>query len=112
MNENNLTLEEKQILLKVARQALEAGVRGEPLPALDPDEGTPNLRCEGASFVTLTIRGELRGCIGALEPYQPLAEDVREHAVAAALDDYRFPHVQASELASNFPAAGMGKNPG
>ena len=41
----------------------------------------------------------MRGCIGALEPYQPLAEDVREHAVAAALDDYRFPPVQKSELA-------------
>ena len=43
--------------------------------------------------------GELRGCIGALEPYQPLAEDVREHAVAAALEDYRFPQVQEKELA-------------
>jgi AmmeMemoRadiSam system protein A len=100
MNVNNLTPEEKLTLLKVARQALEAGVRGKPLPGLDPDEMTPNLRGEGASFVTLTVRGELRGCIGALEPYQPLAEDVREHAVAAALDDYRFPHVQVSELAN------------
>jgi AmmeMemoRadiSam system protein A len=45
------------------------------------------------------VRGNLRGCIGALEPYQSLAEDVREHAVAAALQDYRFPPVQASELA-------------
>jgi AmmeMemoRadiSam system protein A len=40
----------------------------------------------------------LRGCIGALEPYQALAEDVREHAVAAALEDYRFPPVQRAEL--------------
>ncbi|MGZ6347467.1 MAG: AmmeMemoRadiSam system protein A [Anaerolineales bacterium] len=100
MNENKLTPEEKHTLLKVARQSLEAGVRGKPLPGLDLDEMTPNLRSEGASFVTLTVHGELRGCIGALEPYQPLAEDVREHAVAAALDDYRFPHVQSSELAS------------
>ncbi|MBI3739281.1 MAG: AmmeMemoRadiSam system protein A, partial [Chloroflexi bacterium] len=39
-----------------------------------------------------------RGCIGALEPYQPLAQDVREHAIAAALEDPRFPPVTASEL--------------
>ncbi|MCK7483261.1 MAG: AMMECR1 domain-containing protein [Candidatus Moduliflexus flocculans] len=39
----------------------------------------------------MTIRGQLRGCIGALEAYQPLADDVREHAVAAALEDPRFP---------------------
>ena len=56
------------------------------------------MKAGGASFVTLTINGDLRGCIGALEPYQPLAEDVREHAVAAALEDYRFPQVQESEL--------------
>jgi AmmeMemoRadiSam system protein A len=59
---------------------------------------TPHLREEGASFVTLTVRGQLRGCIGALEPYQPLAEDVREHAVAAALEDPRFPPVSEREL--------------
>ena len=52
---------------------------------------TPALQAEGASFVTLTVHGGLRGCIGALEPYQSLAEDVREHAAAAALNDYRFP---------------------
>ena len=97
--DDKLTLEEKQILLQLARQALEAGVRGIPLPTLDLAALTPALRAGGASFVTLTVSGELRGCIGALEPYQPLAEDVREHAVAAALEDYRFPQVQESELA-------------
>lgn len=94
-----LTPEEKKTLLRLAREALETGVRGAPLPPLDKPSLTPILRAEGASFVTLTVHGNLRGCIGALEPYQPLAEDVREHAVAAALEDYRFPTVQESELA-------------
>ena len=94
-----LTPEEKQTLLRLARQALETGVRGGRLPPLDKASLTPSLRLEGASFVTLTVGGNLRGCIGALEAYQPLAEDVREHAVAAALEDYRFPTVQESELA-------------
>lgn len=96
--DNRLTAEEKQYLLKLARQSLEAGVRGQPLPSLDPAALTPALRAPGASFVTLTKGGALRGCIGALEPYQSLAEDVREHAVAAALEDYRFPPVQPNEL--------------
>ena len=52
------------------------------------------LQGTGASFVTLTIKGDLRGCIGALEAYQPLAIDVQDHAVAAALEDYRFPQVR------------------
>ena len=96
--DDKLSPEEKQTLLQIARQALEAGVRGEPLPALDRFALTSTLLAEGASFVTLTKGGDLRGCIGALEPYQPLAADVREHAVAAALEDYRFPNVRPSEL--------------
>ena len=97
--ENQLTTEERLFLLKLARQALEAGVRGQALPALDLANISIRLRQDGASFVTLTHRGELRGCVGALEAYQPLAEDVREHAIAAALQDYRFPPVQERELA-------------
>ncbi len=97
--EDKLTHEEKKALLRLARQSLEAGVRGTRLPTLDPAELTPTLKAEGAAFVTLTIHGDLRGCIGALEPYQSLAEDVREHAVAAALEDPRFPQVQENELA-------------
>src|SRR5512137_203589 len=96
--DDKLTLEEKQLLLKLARQSLEAGVRGLPLPALDPAELTPTLEADGASFVTLTVHGDLRGCIGALQPYQSLVEDVREHAVAAALEDPRFPQVRENEL--------------
>lgn len=93
-----LTFEEKQTLLRLARQALEACAHGRKLPPLDRSALTPALRADGASFVTLTINGELRGCIGALDAYQPLAEDVRAHAVAAAREDYRFPPVQAAEL--------------
>ena len=93
-----LTSEEKQTLLRLARQALELGVRGEKLPPLDWDSLSPTLRADGASFVTLTVRGDLRGCVGALEAYQSLAADVREHAIAAALEDYRFRPVQVAEL--------------
>jgi AmmeMemoRadiSam system protein A len=93
-----LTEGERGILLHLAREAIESAVRKEKLPPLDLQSLPPTLRENGASFVTLTLHANLRGCIGALEAYQPLAEDVREHAIAAALDDPRFPPVSKSEL--------------
>lgn len=99
MTLDQLSVEEKKTLLQLARQALEAGVLGEKLLQLDLQLMSPRLQEHGATFVTLTIDGKLRGCIGALEAYQPLAEDVREHAIAAGLQDFRFPNVEPQELA-------------
>jgi AmmeMemoRadiSam system protein A len=96
--DDQLTQEERLTLLTLARQALQAAVCGEVPSPLHLELLPPPLRELGASFVTLTCAGELRGCIGALEPYLPLAEDVRQHAVAAALEDYRFLPVTAYEL--------------
>jgi AmmeMemoRadiSam system protein A len=95
-----LTDSEKQILLQHAREAMEYGVTGRTLPILDQNSLPPNLLEHGSSFVTLTIHTELRGCIGSLEANQPLVDDVREHAIAAALQDPRFPPVQPAELDS------------
>lgn len=89
---------EQNLLLKIARQALEHAVRGETLPLINLTELPPALREHGASFVTLTIDDRLRGCIGVLDAHQPLALDVQEHAVAAARQDYRFPQVKPVEL--------------
>ena len=96
--EKFLSEDERTFLLNLARQALHNAVNGEAVPLIQAESLTPNLRETGASFVTLTRKGVLRGCIGALEPYQGLAADVREHAAAAALEDYRFPPVQPDEL--------------
>jgi AmmeMemoRadiSam system protein A len=96
--QDHLTLEEQQTLLRLAREAIMIRLKGEKLPRLDVASLPARLRENGASFITLTTRGELRGCIGALEAYQPLAEDVREHAVAAALEDPRFAPVSEGEL--------------
>ncbi len=94
----NLTPQEKELLLKLARQALHEGVGGAQPEPLELAELPEVLRQPGATFVTLTRQGELRGCVGTLEAYQPLAEDVREHALAAALADYRFPPVSPAEV--------------
>lgn len=98
MSTKPLTEGEKQILLRVARQAMACAVQGKPRPAIEAGSLTPRLLELGACFVTLTIEGDLRGCIGALEAYQPLVEDVQEHAVSAALEDPRFPPVSTEEL--------------
>ena len=93
-----LTRAEKQILLRLARQGLEAAVRR--IPAPEPPHGarTPALERLGCSFVTLTEDGELRGCIGGLVAEEPLWQDVQHRAGQAALDDYRFIPVQVDEL--------------
>jgi len=83
------------ILLALARTAI--GSR------LGLDTGTSQLTGEmqqqAASFVTLQINGCLRGCIGSLEAYRPLQEDVQANAVAAAFSDPRFPPLTPDEFA-------------
>ncbi len=98
MPEEHLSESDRVFLLSLARHSIENYLYNQPLPKLDLQILAPILKQEGASFVTLTIRGNLRGCVGALEPYQSLAEDVIEHAIAAAFQDYRFPPVQAAEI--------------
>ncbi len=93
-----LSMEERQVLLNMARKALEDAVYGKQLEPLELELISPCLQEPGATFVTLRRQGELRGCIGALEAYQSLAEDVREHAIAAGLQDYRFSPVTPEEL--------------
>lgn len=52
----------------------------------------------GAAFVTLTVDGRLRGCIGSLEAHRPLVDDVRDNARAAAFRDPRFPPLSRDEF--------------
>ena len=58
----------------------------------------PELAKLAASFVTLTQKGQLRGCIGSLEARRALAADVAENALAAAFSDPRFPPLRCAEL--------------
>ena len=80
-------------LLARARNAI-AGELGLPAGA-EPDHAA--LAEPGATFVTLTEGGRLRGCIGSLEAWRSLDADVRANACAAAFRDPRFPPVSAAE---------------
>jgi AmmeMemoRadiSam system protein A len=95
-----LSREEKVYLLTLARNAINLAIKGQAQPKINVAGLSELLKADGAAFVTLTKNKELRGCIGALEAYQPLVNDVREHAIAAALEDYRFPPVSSDELAA------------
>ncbi len=84
-----------ELLLPIARAAI-AGALG--LDAQAPEDASC-LQEPGACFVTLTQRGQLRGCIGSLEARRSLLADVKANAVAAALQDPRFAPLTPGELA-------------
>ena len=84
-----------KILLHLARAAIakELGFKSHDFPLIDW------LEEPGATFVTLTLQGQLRGCIGSLEAYRPLIEDLQRNAVASAFRDPRFPPLSKEEFA-------------
>ncbi len=85
-----------EALLALARGAIGArmGVAAEAVAA------HAALAAHGATFVTLRLDGDLRGCIGTLEAHRPLGVDVRANAVAAAFRDPRFPPLPVREFAA------------
>lgn len=91
-------------LLAAARAAIAAQVGGQPAPSLAGPEASRSagvddaLARAGCAFVTIHLDGQLRGCIGELEPGRPLAQVVARCAAAACSRDPRFPPVKASEL--------------
>ncbi len=94
----DFTIEEKKTLLRIARASIEEKLKSGRNLDLDLGSLPPRLREPGASFVTLEIHGSLRGCIGSVEAYRPLAEDVRDNAIKAAFNDPRFPPLTIGEL--------------
>ena len=90
--------ESRRLLLGVAWDSLRHGLaKGVPIQP-DPADYPEPLREHRAAFVTLHRHGDLRGCIGHLEPCQPLVLDVADNAFAAAFHDPRFPRLETREL--------------
>jgi AmmeMemoRadiSam system protein A len=86
-------------LLDLARQAIAVAVGAAPRGAAEPAP-EPWLLAPGACFVTLTLGGRLRGCIGSVRAARPLLDDLRGNARAAALADPRFPPLTGAELSA------------
>ncbi len=91
-----LSIKEKEELKSIAKLAVEKHVRGEEYTV--SSERSVALNEERGAFVTLKVRGRLRGCIGVFDPEKPLFEVVREMAVAACSTDSRFNPVTEDEL--------------
>ena len=80
--------QQKQTLLKVARDTVEAVINRRPTEKPQSDDPEMNVPC--GCFVTLKNRGRLRGCIGQFTSESPLIELVSEMAKASATGDPRF----------------------
>lgn len=92
--------DERKTLLKLARKAITTFLTGsnDTKIEIDKNELTPNLKQKRATFITLTINDNLRGCIGHIMPIQTLYKDVIDNARAAAFHDPRFYPLEKSEL--------------
>ena len=95
MEIRSFTRAERVRLLQFVREALERDLAGAELPAPPP---FPRLAETGSCFVTLKEAGELRGCIGNIEAFEPLGENLLRNAINASQSDPRFPPLEAEEL--------------
>ena len=93
-----LTQPERATLKDLARDSVQSGL--DHLRALDIKltDYPKSLTVEKASFVTLKINNNLRGCIGSLEAHRPLVVDISHNAFAAAFNDPRFPPLTKNEF--------------
>jgi AmmeMemoRadiSam system protein A len=89
---------EEHFLLHRAREAIEGAIRGHPLPRPAPEQLQGNLIREAATFVTLRLDQQLRGCVGNLVARDPLYQSVATNAVGAAFRDARFAPLTLEEL--------------
>jgi hypothetical protein len=88
---------EERAALEIARAAVRAAVRGEPLPPL-PADVPAGLRRPGSAFVTVRLGGDLRGCMGSITGDTPLGHTIAQSAASAVRDDDRFEKVTAEQL--------------
>ncbi|NQU09200.1 AmmeMemoRadiSam system protein B [bacterium] len=98
METHNFNPQERRQLLDLARRALDEVVTTGRLPAVDPAGYPPKFTEPAGCFVTLTKRGQLRGCIGHIVPQESLYRAIMDNTKAAALQDQRFDPVQTNEL--------------
>jgi AmmeMemoRadiSam system protein A len=92
------TAADRRYLLDLARKTVREVATTGQLPEVSADGLAPKFTAAKGCFVTLTKRGDLRGCIGYILPQGPLYRAVVENARNAALRDPRFPAVGPGEV--------------
>lgn len=93
----NLAPPQRAELHELARASIELALREQALVPCPHEPNDPWLSRPSASFVTLRVGEELRGCCGTIEALRPLSEDVWHNAWASAFADPRFPPLSADE---------------
>jgi AmmeMemoRadiSam system protein A len=85
-------------LVQLARRTIESYVHHKR--RIDPpEELTPEMQRQAGAFVTIHRHGQLRGCIGTIQPtYSNVAEEVIHNAISAATHDPRFHPIESDEL--------------
>ena len=92
-----LNHQQRTTLLNIARASIQSGLAHNKPLRVNKADYDQQLQSDAASFVTLSIDTQLRGCIGTLQADKSLVEDVAEHAFAAAFRDPRFPPLTNTE---------------
>jgi AmmeMemoRadiSam system protein A len=93
----SITASQGKLLIETARQAIQSELAGVPLAKIVLEDYPVALTEKGASFVTLTLDGVLRGCVGSILATDPLIIDVQQRAIAAAFQDPRFAPLKEDE---------------
>lgn len=112
---DDLSPEERSLLLRIARQSLTHYAETKTTLSLEGFNLSEGLRAPRGAFVTLHLEGELRGCIGYIHAASMLAETVRDNAVNAGFRDPRFNSVSPGEiprLTFEISALRAGETPG
>jgi AmmeMemoRadiSam system protein B/AmmeMemoRadiSam system protein A len=94
----SLSDSDKEYLLHLARKAIEDYLSSHSYEKIPEGTLSGALIEKAGAFVTLTIDGNLRGCIGNFNAEKPLYQTVQEMAIAAATQDPRFLPVEMEEL--------------
>ncbi len=93
----SLTKSQQQQLIQIAKDSIAYGLKHSKALPINSKDYVPELQAQRATFVTLEIKHQLRGCIGMLEAVRPLVLDIAENAFAAAFRDPRFSPVSTKE---------------
>ena len=96
VSKSEYSLKDGETLIDFSHKVIESYIKDGMV--LEITESPPNLRETRGVFVTLKVKGELRGCIGHPLPVAPLIEAVRDLSISSATEDYRFQSISVDEL--------------
>jgi len=86
-------------LVKLAKDTVNLYIREDKVLQVREEDLTPEMKEQAGVFVSLKVRGMLRGCIGTFQPTErDVAHEVVRNAISAATQDPRFPALRVGEL--------------